>query len=237
MNKIKSVLIDEQRMEFLVSEQETFHLGQEVVLEVESREFRGTVQSLNTLFLNDFIDARPAHAQRIARDVNILYPELDKQAPITLIYLDINVNSKELKAVNNATNFSRVKLFTDGGSRGNPGPSATGFAILSLEDKLLKAGGTYLGITTNNQAEYKAVLEGLGTAYDMGAVQVDVYMDSLLVVNQMSGIFKIKNLDLLKINVSIHEAIKKFDKVSFKHVPRALNKLADAEVNRVLDSQ
>ena len=237
MNKIKCILIDEQRMEFLVSERETFRLGEEVVFEVGSREFRGSIQSLNTLFLSDLIDSQPAHAERIARDVSNLYPELNKKAPVTLIYLDGNDSAKELKDGNNATSVSRVKLFTDGGSRGNPGPSATGFAILSLDDKVLKAGGTYLGITTNNQAEYKAVLEGLDSAYGMGAVQVDVYMDSLLVVNQMSGIFKIKNADLLKINVSIHEAIKKFDKVSFKHVPRALNKLADAEVNRVLDSQ
>jgi len=237
MKKIKCVLIDELRMEFLVTQKNDFILGEEVVLETNNREFQGVVQSLNTLFFDKLLDARQTHTQRILKDVKNTFPRLLKDAPVTLVYIDNKQESKLLNNVNNATLISRVKLFTDGGSRGNPGPSATGYAILSLDDKVLKAGGTYLGITTNNQAEYRAVLEGLSCAQEMGASQVDVFMDSLLVVNQMSGIFKIKNEDLLIINVSIHEAIKKFDKVTFKHVPRALNKLADAEVNRVLDSQ
>ena len=130
-----------------------------------------------------------------------------------------------------------MNLYFDGKAEPNPGKGSAGAVLFNENGQEVFRIGKYLPQTTNNQAEYKAVLEGLDSAYDMGAAQVDVYMDSLLVVNQMSGIFKIKNVDLLKINVSIHEAIKKFDKVSFKHVPRALNKLADAEVNRVLDSQ
>jgi ribonuclease HI/uncharacterized protein YqfB (UPF0267 family) len=134
-------------------------------------------------------------------------------------------------------NVTEVKLYTDGGSRGNPGPSAAGWTILTMDDDVLKSDGKYLGVTTNNQAEYQAVLLGLQDCFSMGARQVYIYMDSLLVVNQMTGIFKIKNRDLWPINQAIKEKIQQFEKVTFTHVPRELNKLADAEVNKVLDAE
>lgn len=128
-----------------------------------------------------------------------------------------------------------VKIFSDGGSRGNPGPSASGFVVLDLEDNVLVEKGVYLGVTTNNVAEYTALKLALEECRKIGVRKVDAYLDSLLVVNQMKGIFKIKNRDLWP----IHDAIKKlaatFDKVEFSHVPREFNKLADAEVNKALD--
>lgn len=129
----------------------------------------------------------------------------------------------------------RVKLYSDGGSRGNPGPSASGYVLLDEDDKILADEGVYLGVTTNNQAEYTALKLGLEAALKMGAREVDVYMDSLLVVNQMRGIFKIKNRDLWPVHDAIKEIVVKFDKVHFTHVPREHNKLADAAVNRALD--
>ncbi|HEY1064446.1 MAG TPA: reverse transcriptase-like protein [Candidatus Saccharimonadales bacterium] len=131
----------------------------------------------------------------------------------------------------------RVKLYSDGGSRGNPGPSASGYVLLDMNDKILVDEGLYLGVTTNNQAEYTALKLGLEAALKLGAREVDAYLDSLLVVNQMRGIFKIKNRDLWPVNGAITDLVKKFDKVHFTHVPREHNKLADAAVNRVLDEQ
>lgn len=130
-----------------------------------------------------------------------------------------------------------VKLYADGGSRGNPGPSATGYVILDKEDHILHQSGEYLGITTNNQAEYLALKLGLEKALSSGSIEVDVYLDSLLVINQMKGIFKVKNRDLWPIHDAIKTLVKKFKHVTFTHVPRELNKLADAEVNKVLDAQ
>lgn len=129
-----------------------------------------------------------------------------------------------------------VKLFTDGGSRGNPGPSASGYVLMDKDDNVIKKSGIYLGITTNNQAEYQALKLGLEEAQKLGARDVDVYLDSLLVVNQMKGIFKVKNRDLWPIHEAIKEQVKQFKKVSFTHVPRLMNKLADAEVNETLDA-
>lgn len=130
-----------------------------------------------------------------------------------------------------------IKMFADGGSRGNPGPSASGYVLMDMEDNVLIEKGTYLGITTNNQAEYQAVKFGLEEALKGGAREVSIYLDSLLVVNQMKGIFKIKNRDLWPIHSSINDILKQFKKVSFTHVPRELNKLADGEVNKILDAE
>lgn len=129
----------------------------------------------------------------------------------------------------------KVKLYGDGGSRGNPGPSASGWVLLDMDDKILVDDSLYLGVTTNNQAEYTALKLGLEAALKLRAQEVDVYMDSLLVVNQMKGIFKIKNRDLWPVHDSIKELVRQFKHVRFTHVPREHNKLADAAVNRALD--
>lgn len=131
----------------------------------------------------------------------------------------------------------QIKMFADGGSRGNPGPSASGYVLLTMDDLVIVERGVYLGITTNNQAEYQAVKFGLEDALKRGAREVAVYLDSLLVVNQMKGIFKVKNRDLWPIHVAIQEQCKQFKKINFTHVPRELNKLADAEVNKTLDAE
>jgi len=133
--------------------------------------------------------------------------------------------------------YKKIKLYADGGSRGNPGPSASGYALLDMDDTVILKSGVYLGLTTNNQAEYQALKFGLEAAQKLGAREVNVYMDSLLVVNQMKGIFKVKNRDLWPIHEAIKEQTVLFKKVTYSHVPRELNKLADAEVNETLDAE
>ena len=149
----------------------------------------------------------------------------------------IKFHLKDAKSVVvKTTHYDSIKLFTDGGSRGNPGPSASGFVIYDEQDILLYSGGEYLGITTNNQAEYQAVRLGMKKALEYSPKELKIFMDSLLVVNQMNGIFKIKNRDLWPIHSDIKTLMAKIPKVSFTHVPREMNKEADAEVNKVLDS-
>ena len=128
-----------------------------------------------------------------------------------------------------------IKIYADGGSRGNPGPSASGYVLLTEDDQLIKANGVYLGITTNNQAEYKSIKFALQDALELNTKSVDVYMDSLLVVNQINGKFKIRNEALYPIYRDIKDLVTRFDQVTFTHVPRALNKLADEQVNICLD--
>jgi ribonuclease HI len=128
-------------------------------------------------------------------------------------------------------------IYADGGSRGNPGPSASGYVIYDDNQAMLVYRGIYIGITTNNQAEYTALKLGLEEARNIGAQEVHVYMDSLLVINQMRGIFKVKNRDLWPIHDAVTKLVKDFKKVSFTQIPRESNKLADKAVNQALDEQ
>ena len=159
----------------------------------------------------------------------------DTVVKIIRFTIDNTTNDQETNVDNSTTKLTEVKLYADGGSRGNPGPSATGFVILDMQDKLVVKKGTYIGITTNNQAEYQALKAGLEEARRMRVQIVHVYMDSLLVINQMRGIFKVKNRDLWPIHASIKETAASFKKVNYTHVPRQFNKLADAAVNEALD--
>lgn len=156
---------------------------------------------------------------------------------VKIIRFELNNNSKnsDNTVVNITPYITEVKLYADGGSRGNPGPSALGYAVMGMDDKLVVKKGTYLGVTTNNQAEYQALKSGLEEAAAMQAKIVHVYMDSLLVVNQMLGIFKVKNRDLWPIHTAIKQFATGFQKVTYTHVPRQFNKIADSAVNEALD--
>jgi ribonuclease HI len=127
-------------------------------------------------------------------------------------------------------------LYADGGSRGNPGPSAGGYAVMDDGGKVLIKRGVYLGVTTNNQAEYTALKLGLEEVRRIGARRVRVHMDSLLVVNQMLGVYKVKNRDLWPIHDVVIGLVKGFEHVAFTYVPRSMNKIADAAVNEALDA-
>lgn len=137
----------------------------------------------------------------------------------------------------NTTINKELFIYTDGGSRGNPGPSSAGFVIQDEKERLLFEGGKYLGITTNNQAEYQAVKLALEKAQELGGSSIQVRLDSQLVVNQLIGVYKIKNRDLWPIHASIKELVKHFKKVTFTHVRREFNRDADSMVNKILDEQ
>lgn len=129
-----------------------------------------------------------------------------------------------------------ITLYSDGGSRGNPGPSAAGFVLMNSKGQVIHEGGLYLGITTNNQAEYHGLRIGLEKALEIKAKTVDCRVDSLLVVNQMNGTYNIKNRELWPLHERIKELVDKFDKVTFSHVKRQYNQLADGMVNKILNA-
>lgn len=136
----------------------------------------------------------------------------------------------------NKSSENRITIYSDGGSRGNPGPSAAGYVIIDSNQKMIDQGGEYLGITTNNQAEYHGVRLGLEKARELGYKQIDFRIDSMLVVNQMNGVYKIKNRELWPIHERIRKLMLEFEKVTFSHVRREFNQLADGMVNRTLDA-
>jgi ribonuclease HI len=148
------------------------------------------------------------------------------------------VKSKNAKSVDLPTTYyDELIIYADGGSRGNPGPSASGFVIQDAEERLIFEGGKYLGITTNNQAEYQAVKLALEKALELSPKKISFRLDSQLVVNQLNGVYQIRNRDLWPIHASIKDLAKRFPKVTFTHVRREFNKEADAMVNKILDQQ
>jgi ribonuclease HI len=131
-----------------------------------------------------------------------------------------------------------IKMHADGGSRGNPGPSAAAFVLYDADSgQFLEEGGEFMGVTTNNQAEYHSLKLGLQHAKLYQPKSVEVFMDSQLVVNQLNGIYKIRNRDLWPVFSAIRQLAQEFKEVRFTHVPRAENMAADRVVNQILDSR
>jgi len=131
-------------------------------------------------------------------------------------------------------------MFADGGARGNPGPAASGAVLYELDSKgqvgeKVAEVGKYLGEATNNQAEYQAIILGLLKAKEMNFDSVDAYLDSELAVKQLNGEYRVKNEELAKLFLQIHNLKQKFHSTQFSHVPRERNKEADAVVNKTID--
>lgn len=131
----------------------------------------------------------------------------------------------------------QAALFADGGSRGNPGPAASGAVLLAPDGEVLEEVGRYLGTATNNVAEWTALQIGLEAALARGIRRLDVRMDSELVVKQVSGEYRVKHPGLQPLYRRVRALLSQFEAVNVQHVRRKDNALADALVNQVLDAQ
>jgi ribonuclease HI len=132
---------------------------------------------------------------------------------------------------------AEVVVWTDGGARGNPGPAGYGAVVTTPGGQVLAEVAEGIGWATNNVAEYRAVTAGLRRAADLGARRVRVRADSLLVVNQQKGLWKVKNADLRPLSEEAKRLARSFDRVTWEHVPRERNRHADALANRAMDNQ
>jgi len=126
-------------------------------------------------------------------------------------------------------------LNTDGGARGNPGAAAAGIVLKNDLGEVVKQTGTFLGRCTNNEAEYKALILGLKEALNAQTKNLVCFLDSEFVVNQLKGTYRVKNERMAILHTQALQLSKLFEKIEFKYVPRAQNKLADKIVNEVLD--
>jgi len=162
-------------------------------------------------------------------------PRVSLETPVKIIKFVFTPTSGDTPT--EAMLLEEAKLYTDGGSRNNPGDSACAFVICKLDDTVVEKSGYYMGIATNNQAEYYGQIKGLERCRDLGIDKVRLLSDSQLVVNQMNGIYKVKNQELAPLHQQLKELADSFEQVSFTYIPRALNAEADREVNRILDDQ
>jgi len=132
----------------------------------------------------------------------------------------------------------RVVVEADGGSRGNPGPAGYGAVVLDPDtDEVLVERAEGLGVATNNVAEYQGLLAGLRAAIELGATDVDVRMDSKLVVEQMSGRWKVKHPAMQPLAQEAGRLVREIGSVRFEWVPRLRNSRADALANQAMDAQ
>jgi len=127
-------------------------------------------------------------------------------------------------------------VYTDGASRGNPGDAGIGVVVYDEKGNLIQEVGKYLGKTTNNVAEYSALIEGIKIAKDFKAKKVKFFLDSELVVKQIKGIYKVKNKNLLSLYNQVIDQLKQFEQFTIEHVPREQNKKADQLANAGIDS-
>jgi ribonuclease HI len=130
----------------------------------------------------------------------------------------------------------KARLFTDGGSRGNPGPAAAAYVLEADDGTVLAAHGEAIGVATNNVAEYRALVAGLERARDLGVDELDVVSDSELVVKQMRGEYKVKKPELRELSLRASELAGRIGDVQYRAVRREHNELADRLVNDALDA-
>jgi ribonuclease HI len=160
---------------------------------------------------------------------------VDLETPVKIVIFDFTASSDEEPSA--AMLLDQAKIYTDGGSRGNPGQSACAYVICKMDNSVVEKSGYYLGVATNNQAEYYGFKKGLERARDLGIDKITLHSDSQLVVNQMKGAYKVKNQELAPLYAEVKALADSFEKIEFVYVPREYNKEADREVNRILDEQ
>jgi ribonuclease HI len=131
----------------------------------------------------------------------------------------------------------KLTIFADGGSRGNPGPAASGAVVTDENGAVLREVGTYLGIATNNVAEWTGLITGLEAALELGATEIAVRLDSELVIKQLSGVYRVKHPSMIPLHAKAKALLRKFSHVDLAHIPRRRNAAADAVVNAVLDER
>lgn len=131
----------------------------------------------------------------------------------------------------------KLRTYTDGGARGNPGPAAIGILICTLDGEIIQEHAETIGEATNNVAEYKALIAGMKKAKELKAEELDCFLDSLLVVKQLKGEYRLKHINMQKLYDEVQKIRREFKKVSYTHLSREEENMrrADQLVNYALD--
>ncbi len=132
--------------------------------------------------------------------------------------------------------INKLIIFSDGGARGNPGPAGIGAMLYNEKKEKVAEVSKFLGVKTNNQAEYIALIEALKKAKELGARELEVFLDSELVVKQLNREYKVKNKDLAPLFLEVYNLSLSFSKIVFKHIYREDNREADSLANEAMDN-
>ncbi len=182
-------------------------------------------------------DAKPVPRERytafkFVKDFAAVNIRLD-EASMSVIEIE---NSKSVSSRSSSRDtVNSVTINVDGASRGNPGPSGIGYCVHDSDGRIVKRGGEFIGFASSRVAEYCAMRKGVELALELGFKKARFVSDSLMVVNQLKGIFSVKNRDILPIYQDIQRKLDDFEAVSFTHVNRENNAQADHEANLAID--
>ena len=182
-------------------------------------------------------DEKPSPRERYTgykyvKDLSTANVRFNEASTSVLEIVEGKVTPERVSSRNTA---SAIAIYVDGASRGNPGPAGIGYRIVDTDGHVIEQGGSFIGFATSRVAEYFAMKEGVEKAIEKGYKSVHFFSDSLMVVNQLNGIFSVKNPDILPIYTGIQKLLEQFDSVSFTHIPRSENSVADSEANRAID--
>jgi ribonuclease HI len=137
----------------------------------------------------------------------------------------------------NGSGPTKLRLYSDGAARGNPGPAGAGAVLMTTQGEIVAELGRYLGSATNNFAEYQGLLLGLRKAAELGARDLEVFSDSQLLVRQLEGVYRVRHPGLRPLFEEAQKLLRLFPKVHVHHIPRELNTAADAMSNRAIDER
>ena len=166
---------------------------------------------------------------------DIHYSQLTSSTNILLDIAKFDSGGDKAAPDRTATRQTAI-IHSDGGSRGNPGPSASAYIITDRSGQtVLAQGGKFIGYSNSGMAEYIGVELGLAKAVELGLTDVDFYSDNLMVVNQINGIFKVHNPEFIDVYNRVVKLLFNFRRVHFHHIHREYNSLADSLVNKILD--
>lgn len=238
--KIKFGEQPEEAMDRMLDE----YLGVEITEKTELKDVitflapQGSSQLSNLYIIYKIVLPKDAKLQPAERYTAYKYIKLEElgsyrldEASITTLEIEVRdeTHSHYKEVANSAT------VYVDGASRGNPGPSGIGYHIVGENGAVLACGGEFIGFATSRVAEYYAMKAGIEKAIELGLRSVRIVADNLMMVNQMKGIYKVKNRDLLAIYDDIQGLLKNFDACAFVHVMREQNQQADAQANRAIE--
>lgn len=181
-------------------------------------------------------DSRPTPRDRYSsckyiKDFTTANVHLNEASVSVFEIIEGRVNSSRISSRDTA---SAASVYVDGASHGNPGPSGIGYRIMSPAGQVIDQGGEFIGFATSRVAEYYAMKNGIERAIRQGLKSARFFSDSLMVVNQLNGIFTIKNPDIIPIYDDIQKLLENFESVSFTHISRSENTVADTEANAAI---
>ncbi|RKH19772.1 reverse transcriptase-like protein [Corallococcus praedator] len=202
------------------------HIAREEPLTATVRAFRGLT--------------REHLGQLLAEAADTLAQGLPVSAPSEPVLESAAVPSPTVESaapIAPGSGLNRVRVYSDGAARGNPGPAGAGAVLMDTQGAVIARLGKFLGHQTNNHAEYMGLLLGLQHARTLGAREVEVYADSELLIRQLDGRYQVKSATLKPLFQEAQKLLKTFSKVKLAHVPRAQNAEADEMSNRAIDER